>query len=36
MEEAVKRRAAALLLKVLLCDSLEALAELVEILEAEG
>ena len=36
MEEAVRRRAVVLFLKAVLCDSLEALAELIELLEAEA
>lgn len=35
MEEAARRRATILFLRAVLCDSLEALAELIEIMEAE-
>ena len=36
MEEETRRRAFVLFLRAVLCDSLEALAELIEILEAEA
>lgn len=36
MEEDARRRAVGLFLRAVLCDSLEALAELIEMLEAEG
>ena len=36
MEEDARRRAAILFLRAVLCDSLEALAELLMLLEAEG